>query len=259
MMDLQVKNKIFFLSGASEGIGFAIAQVLAQEGATIYLGSRSAEKLDKALSVLPGQHYAHVLDVTDEKSITTWIEYGLTHCDKIHGLLINAGGPPAGRFEDLNDDAWLLSYKKIIQSAVSLIKQLLPALKNHGSSVLAITSTAIKEPIDDLLLSNVFRSAIAALLKSLARDFGKYNIRFNNLVPGRIATQRITDLNQYIAEKKQQSLEAITQASLAEIPLSRYGDPCEMANAAAFLLSPLASYITGETLIVDGGLTKGVW
>jgi len=259
-VDLQLKDKVFFISGGSTGIGFGIAKALAADGAIVYLGSRSEEKLHKAIAELPGDHFAQTLDMGDAKSITNWVQQGLEKFDSVEGLVINAGGPPAGRFQDLNEDAWLKGYNQTLMSAVRLINNLLPTFKTQdNSSILAVTSSAIKEPIDDLLLSNVYRSGVTALLKSLSRDLAKYNIRVNNLVPGRFATGRIEDLNAYVAKNMNVSLEDVTKQSLNEIPLARYGHADEIGRAGAFLLSSVSSYITGESLIVDGGLTKTVW
>jgi len=259
-MNLQVQNKVYFISGGSSGIGFGIAKSLAENGAHVFLGSRSEQKLTQALQNLPGDHEAACLDASSEKSIKQWVEQGLKKYEKIDGLVINAGGPSAGRFEQLTESQWDDGYQKTLMSAVRLIQALLPELKKQqASSIIAVTSSAIKEPIDDLLLSNVFRSGVVSLLKSLSRDLAKYNIRVNNLVPGRFATGRIEDLNAYVAKKENLTVDEVTKASLNEIPLGRYGEIDEIGRAGAFLLSPAASYITGETLIVDGGLTKTVW
>lgn len=262
-MNLQIDNKVYFVAGGSTGIGFGIAKALAENGANVFLGSRSEDKLSQALEVLThtaGKHDAVSLDAASSDSIKEWVAAGLNKYGRIDGLVINAGGPPAGRFEDLSEEQWDKGYQQTLMSAVRLIQTSLPALKEQTeSSIVAVTSSAIKEPIDDLLLSNVFRSGVVSLLKSLSRDLAKYNIRINNLVPGRFATGRIEDLNAYVAKKKDMNVDDVTKASLSEIPLGRYGNADEIGRAGAFLLSPAASYITGETLIVDGGLTKTVW
>lgn len=262
-MDLQIENKVYFVSGGSSGIGFGIAKVLAENGANVFLGSRSEEKLSQALEAFShtkGKHTAVSFDAANSDNIKEWIAKGLSQYGRIDGLVINAGGPPAGRFEDLSDEQWNKGYQQTLMSAVRLIQAALPGLKEQTtSSIIAVTSSAIKEPIDDLLLSNIFRSGVASLLKSLSRDLAKYNIRVNNLVPGRFATGRIEDLNAYVAKKKDMNVDDVTRESLSEIPLGRYGHADEIGRAGAFLLSPAASYITGETLIVDGGLTKTVW
>jgi len=262
-MDFQIEDNVYFISGGSAGIGFGIAKELAKEGALVYLGSRSEEKLAEALAQLPsfnGEHFAATLDMSDGNSIEQWVKKGLANFGKVNGLVINAGGPPAGRFEEITEEQWQQGHEQTLMSAVRLVRATLPALKQQQeSSIVAVTSSAIKEPIDDLLLSNVYRSGVVSLLKSLSRDLAKYNIRVNNLVPGRIATGRIEDLNAYVAKQTNTTVETVTEKSLEQIPLARYGTPEEMGRAGAFLLSPVSSYITGETLLVDGGLTKTVW
>ena len=176
------------------------------------------------------------------------------------GLLINAGGPPKGMFEELDEKAWQDAFELTLMSAVRLIKEVIgPMKQNQGGSILTVTSTAVKEPIDVLLLSNVFRSGVTSLVKSLSADLAKYNIRVNNLIPGRINTERLKTLDTMVAQKKGVTVEEIQAATYQQIALGRYGTIDEFGKAGAFLLSDAASYITGASLVIDGGLTKTVW
>jgi 3-oxoacyl-[acyl-carrier protein] reductase len=178
----------------------------------------------------------------------------------VDGLVVNAGGPPAGGFDDFDDAAWQASFELTLLSSVRMIRAVLPHLRDRGGgSILAVTSSSVKEPIDILLLSNVMRSGVVSLLKSLSRELAPEQIRVNNLVPGRILTDRVKSLDALSAKKSE--LSAAEQRAMQEqqIPWGRYGTIEEFGRAGAFLLSDAASYITGETLIVDGGSMKTVW
>lgn len=262
-MDLQLRDKVILVSGGSDGIGFGIAKTLAEEGATVVLGARGLEKLEQAaaeLQKISPSVLAQTLDVTDPSSIAAWVNFAVENCRHIDGVVINAGGPPAGRFQTLDDKAWEQGFNLILMNAVRLIRGCLPHLQQReASSIVAITSTSVKEPIDDLLLSTVFRSGVNALLKSLARDLASHNIRVNNVVPGRFATERIMELNELVAKRTGRPMDEVIKDSQADIPLGRYGTVEEIGRAVTFLLSPAASYITGEMLLVDGGLVKTGW
>lgn len=263
-MELSLKGKNYFLAASTKGIGFGVARQMAKDGGNIFIGGRTAENLKKAVEELKtmgkGKIEGAILDASDRDSVKKWIETGLKTVGEPDGLLVNAGGPKAGFFMDFSEDDWESAFNLTLMSAVRMIKEVLPFMvKNKGGSVVAVTSSSVKEPIDVLLLSNVFRSGVTSLVKSLSMEFGKHNIRFNNLVPGRIDTDRVKALDKLNAEKKGISMEEQRKFEFSNIPMGRYGSIDEIGKAGAFLLSDSASYISGETLIVDGAKTKTVW
>jgi len=259
-MDLNLKGKVILVSAASKGIGFGIANELAKEGAILSISSRNKENIENASEKL--KKYTEVstfiMDAADPESIKSWIIKSIEKYRRIDGLVVNAGGPKAGFLEDLSEDDWLSAYNLTLMSAVRMINGVLPYMKKSGGSVLTVTSSSIKEPIDILLLSNVFRSGVQSLIKSLSITHGKYNIRFNNIAPGRIFTDRVKSLDEINAHKQGISLEEQRSYEESLIPLKRYGSIEEIGKIAAFLLSDAASYVTGSTIFVDGGKVKSI-
>ncbi|MEZ5106221.1 MAG: SDR family oxidoreductase [Draconibacterium sp.] len=263
-MDLQVKGKVYMVAASSKGMGFGIARELAKNGAIVCMASRTKSDIEKAAEQLRKETgatiHASVYDAESAESINNWINEVETAFERIDGLLINAGGPPAGNFDDFDDSQWQAAFNLTLMSAVRLIRGVLPAMRNGGGgSILTITSWSVKEPINRLLLSNVFRSGVTSLVKSLSNELGHENIRVNNLIPGRIDTERLQALDKRNAMIEGISEEEIKQKAASGIPLGRYGTIEETGKAGAFLLSPAASYITGVSLAVDGGILKTVW
>ena len=261
-MDLGIKDKVFMVAGASSGLGYAIAHRLAAEGARVSIGSRNERNIAEAAATISLETAAevrgYVFDARDGDSISQWVEQTQQGFQRLDGIVINAGGPTPGFFGEFNDAAWESAFELTLLSAVRMIRASLPALKLQGGSILTLTSSAVKEPIDILLLSNVMRSGVASLVKSLSNELAKDNIRINNLIPGLIGTDRIDALNQYLANRGNTSPEQIRRNAEAVIPMGRYGKPEEFANAAAFLLSDAASYISGTSMVVDGGRMKSL-
>ncbi|MGB9730899.1 MULTISPECIES: SDR family oxidoreductase [Calditerrivibrio] len=260
-MDLNLKDKVILVAASSRGIGFGIAQETAKEGAILSIASRNRSEIDKAAQQLK-QHTevsAFVMDASDPVSIKNWINETYKKYNRIDGLVINAGGPKAGFFEDLSEEDWLNAYNLTLMSAVRMIREVLPYMKkNNSGSIVTITSTSIKEPIDILLLSNVFRSGVQSLIKSLSITHGQFNIRFNNVAPGRIYTDRVKALDEINAKNKGISIEAQRSSEESAIPLLRYGTTEEIGKVVTFLLSDASSYITGSTIFVDGGKVKSL-
>ncbi len=263
-MDLGVKDKVYMVAGASRGLGYGIAEALAQDGAKIVIASRDEAAITAAAVKLQAGTGAEVLavvcDVTCAKSINNWHQATLDRFGGIDGLVVNAGGPPPGSFEAFDDDAWQSAFELTLLSAVRMIRKVLPDLRARGGgSILTLTSSSVKEPIDYLLLSNVMRSGVTSLAKSLSQQLASEDIRVNNLVPGMIETDRITGLATAAAEVAGISVEEQKQSMQALIPMGRFGQAEEFGRVGAFLLSPAASYITGATVVVDGGTMKTVW
>src|SRR3990172_1224943 len=262
-MDLGLKNKVAMVSGASKGLGFAVAKVLAAEGALVSLASRDTSSIQAAKAAIRNATQAEVFactaDVRSAEAIEQWKDDTVREFGGVDLLFSNTGGPPSGGFMNFDDKAWKDALELLFLSAVRMTKAVIPVMKQRGGgSVLFSTSSSVKEPIDNLTLSNVARAPVAALAKTLARRLAGDGIRFNNLIPGRIQTDRLNELDTANARKKQITVDEQRKAMMATIPLGRYGTVDEFARAAVFLLSPAASYITGASLQVDGGMLKGV-
>ena len=263
-MDLQIEDKVFMVAASSKGLGYGIARELAKNGATVCIASRTKAEVEKAAEMLRSETgstiHASVFDAADAESITNWITSVEKAFERIEGLVVNAGGPPPGNFDDFTDDDWEKAFNLTLMSAVRLIRGVLPAMRTGGGgAILTVTSMSVKEPVDRLLLSNVFRSGVTSLVKSLSNELASENIRVNNLLPGRINTERLQALDQNISEKTGISISEVKQKNEGNIPVGRYGTTEEFGKAGAFLLSPAASYITGVSLAVDGGSMKTVW
>ena len=248
-MDLNVQGKSYLVMGASRGLGQAVAEVLSEEGAVVAVTSRRAETAVKVAKRLGG--FGLPLDTGDRKSITGFLDSWNER--PLDGVFVNTGGPRPGDLEDLDASDWMSAYEQLLLGPALLIKGLKRAIQ-PGGAVLFNTSVSIRHPIPSLLLSNVFRPAVAALAQSLASTWAKRDIRVNVIAPGRIATDRIKELDQAQARRTNTPVSVVREAHLANIPLGRFGDPEEFGRLAAFLLSPASSYITGETIVVGGGL-----
>jgi 3-oxoacyl-[acyl-carrier protein] reductase len=262
-MDLGLQDKVFMVAASSKGLGFGIAQALAAEGATLSLASRSLDGIAHSASVLREQFavrvVGHTFDAKDASSIRNWIEATLTEFGRIDGLVVNAGGPMPGTFDSFDDAAWNEAYELTLMSAVRMIRAVLPQMRRQQKgSILVITSTSVKEPIEGLLLSNVFRAGVTGLVKTLSRELAGDGIRVNTIVPGRIDTERVRTLDAKNAAQVGISQDEQRKLQEAAVPLKRYGSPSEFGAAAAFLLSDQAAYITGTSLVVDGGKTVSV-
>lgn len=263
-MDLGLQGKVIMVAAASKGLGYGIAEAVAQEGAKVSIGSRTAAEIEAAAEQLRTSTGTEVLGVTfdarESTSIDNWTAVTLERFGGIDGLVVNAGGPPAGGFDDFDDEAWQAAFELTLLSSVRMIRAVLPAMRQRGGgSILTVTSSSVKEPIDILLLSNVMRSGVTSLVKSLSRQLAAEQIRCNNLVPGRILTDRVKSLDALGAKNAARSVTEQQAMQEAQIPWGRYGTIQEFGKAGAFLLSDAASYITGETLVVDGGTMRTVW
>ncbi|MFN2237664.1 MAG: SDR family oxidoreductase [Anaerolineales bacterium] len=261
-MDLRLKGKNALITGASQGLGFATGMRLAIEGCNLAINSRNATKLSEAAQRIQGEANTKVIgiagDMTNPSFAIELIQKTEDALGTIDLLVTNAGGPPAGNFEAFDDDTWQHAVELSFLSHVRLIRAALPSLrKSTAPSVLTVTSITVKEPLPNLILSNSVRLATAGLTKSLAQELGPEGIRFNSILPGWTVTERVQNLISQRAESNGTLPEEEFQKQTVSIPLRRMGTPEEFANAAAFLLSPVSSYITGVMLLVDGGLYSG--
>lgn len=262
-MDLQLKNKIALVTGASRGLGAAAAELLSKEGASVLINSRNPERLEAtaqkihALSGSPVDFLAG--DITSPDFPEKLIAKTVSQFGGLDILVTNAGGPPPGRFESFDDAAWYKAIESSLLTHVRLIRAAIPYLKkSQTASVLTVTSYSVKQPIPNLVLSNSIRAATVGLTKSLALELGENGIRFNSILPGWTTTERVEELLKARSQTNASSIEEELQKQAAESPLKRLATPQEFANAAVFLVSPAASYITGVMLSVDGGMVKGL-
>jgi 3-oxoacyl-[acyl-carrier protein] reductase len=264
-MDLGLKDKVVMVAASSKGLGLGIARQAAMEGAHVVMGSRNPDILSEAAQSIRTKEagarlYTHTLDVADANSIHAWVEHTLTELGTVDAMVVNGGGPPAGTFDDIDESGWLAGFENTLMSAVRLIRAVLPEMRRKKSgSILTITSSSVKEPIDMLLLSNVYRSGVTSLVKSLSIQEARHGIRLNNLVPGFFDTDRLQALDRRNADASALSIEQVRSNNFKTIPMGRYGDPDEFGKAALFLISEAASYVTGETFIIDGGKMRTVW
>ena len=253
-MDLGLKNKVAFVAASSDGLGKAVAFELAKEGATVIINGRNKEKLEQTKLDIEQEYSVVVLaiqgDLADSTERALVLETIFKNYDAIDILVTNTGGPPSGKFEDLSLEDWDNTYKLLLASTVSIIKAVIPGMKSKNSGrIIAITSQAVKQPVDNLILSNSVRASVAGLMKTLASELGEHNITVNNVMPGYTKTNRLLSL----VESNPSFASAVE-----EIPLKRFGNPEEFAAAVTFLASERASYITGTSLAVDGGWIKHI-
>jgi 3-oxoacyl-[acyl-carrier protein] reductase len=254
-MDLGLEGKSFVVGGASSGLGRAVAEQLVAEGARVLLVARNADALQDVARELGEQAQPCPADLSEPSGVDEVAEVA-TRSGGVDGVLINAGGPPYGPALELTDEQWLGAFNLLIGGPVRLLRALVLHM-NDGASVLFITSTSVREPIKDLDSSNVLRPGVAALVKCLAKKLGP-RVRVNSMAPGRIDTTRSRSLDEARAADFGIPTEEQRRNVSEGIPLGRYGEPAELGRAAAFLLSPAASYITGVSLQVDGGLVSAV-
>ncbi len=260
-MDLGLKGKVALVAAASKGLGFGVARALALEGARVSICSRDQASVDVAVKKLADESGSEIMgvacDVTSGASIQAWVDATVARWGTIDALLVNAGGPPGGLLKDFSDEQWQAAFDLTLMSTVRMIRSTLPHM-NRGGAILTVTSSSVREPIERLGLSTVMRSGVAGLVKTLADELSGDGIRVNNLIPGRIDTDRVMQLDSAAAQRQGISFEEVRAQSTSKIPLKRLGTIEEFGAAGAFLLSPTAAYITGATLRVDGGQMRSI-
>ncbi|AIQ61505.1 SDR family oxidoreductase [Paenibacillus borealis] len=262
-MDLGLGGKSVLVSAASKGLGLATALEYAREGARVTIASRSLPQLETARQAIleaTGQEIAVVdMDVTRPEDIVRAVRTAAEYGGGLDVLVTNAGGPPGGGFGDMADADWSGGFELTLMSTVRLIREALPHMRSAGGGrIVSISSVSIKQPIQGLILSNVFRAGVNALNKSLATELAPEGILINSLAPGRIGTDRILQLDGKRAEAVGTSLEEVQAEALKGIPLGRTGTPEEFGKAAVFLGSFANTYITGQSLLIDGGMVKSL-
>ena len=253
-MDLGLKDKVAFIAASSQGLGKAAALELAQEGAKVIINGRNKINLESAKQEIKRQTGQQVLalagDLSDSIQREQIVNDALQTYNTIDILVTNTGGPPSGKFETFDEQHWDNAYRNLLAATVSLIKAFLPGMKQkQWGRIIAITSQAVKQPVNNLVLSNSVRASVVGLVKTLSNELGSYNITVNNIMPGYTETERL---------KKLIENDASFSSAKSEIPLGRFGRPEEFAAAVAFLASERAGFITGVSLAVDGGWIKSL-
>ncbi|MFX3617375.1 MAG: SDR family oxidoreductase [Sporolactobacillus sp.] len=261
-MKLGLENKVALVLASSQGLGEAVAEALVREGTSVMITSRSTEKLRKVAEKIgkigKGRIHFYPADITDYVQIKELVQRTHEKFGKIDILVNNAGGPPSGNFEDFSDEEWEKSFHLNLLSYIRAIHEVLPDLKKEGGRIINIASSSIKQPIPGLILSNTFRMGIVGLSKTLANELAADRILVNTIAPGRIATERVHYLDKIKAQKQGATVANIESQSRRSIPLKRYGTPQEFANAVVFLASDASSYITGSSILVDGGKISAI-
>jgi 3-oxoacyl-[acyl-carrier protein] reductase len=258
-MNLGLVGKVAMVAGASRGLGFAVASELAREGARVSMASRDAAAVQAAAARIGGDVLAIDADVRSADAIQRWTDQTRQRFGGVDLLFTNSGGPPAGAALSFEDAAWQDAIDLMLFSTLRLVRAAVPLMQAAGAgAILVSTSASVKEPIPNLGLSTVVRASVSALAKTLALELAGSHIRVNQIIPGRIDTDRVRQLDEINAAKQGISPEQARQKSLTAIPLGRYGEPGEFGRVAAFLLSDAARYMTGATVQVDGGLIKSV-
>jgi len=263
-MDLGLKDKVALVTASSKGLGRACALALAREGAKVAICARDGKALkvaaDEIVMTTGSEVLAVPADMANSRDIQQVVKETVKHFGKLQILVTNAGGPPAGNFTDFEDRQWQEALNLTLMSTVRLIRAALPYMQQEGwGRIINITSMSVKEPLDNLILSNAIRPAVHGLAKTLSQQIAPYGITVNNVMPGTIRTDRVEQLAQARSEKNEQTVaEAIIEMGKAAA-LGRIGEPEEFGAVVAFLASERASYITGVSLPVDGGRIKGTF
>ena len=262
-MDLGLKGKVAFVAAASKGLGRAIAEELAAEGASLALNARGVDALDATCEAIRASAGVDVLalpgDVAIAADVDRMTKQALDHFGRIDILVTNAGGPPSGAFESLTPEMWQSAVDLTLLSVVNLTRAVLPGMKERRwGRIINVTSIAAKQPVNGLMLSNSVRSAVTGFARTLANEVAPFGVTVNNILPGYTATERVTQLSAAVAKREGISEKDAVARWESEIPMGRLGEPAEFAALAAFLASERSSYITAGSIPVDGGWIRSL-
>ena len=251
-MDLGLSDRVYVVTGGGRGLGRASADLLVAEGARVVLSGRDESTLEEATSELGERAVAVAGDNADPETAEGLVSAARDTWGRLDGALISVGGPPTGTIMDTPDDAWTSSFESVFVGGLRVARAVARAMEGPGS-IAFVLSSSVKAPLPNLAISNGLRPGLAMAAKTLADELGPRDIRVNGLLPGRVGTERVAELDESTGDA-----EAAREKAIAGIPLGRYGRPEEFAAAAAFLLSPASSFISGTMLPVDGGMLRSL-
>ncbi len=262
-MDLGIRGRVAVVCGSSQGLGRAVAETLAEEGARVVVNSRSPEKLAatrKAIADATGAEVEAVAaNLTDPEAVTALIEGAEKAFGQVDILVTNTGGPPSGPFESHTAEVWREAIERNFESVVNLVRATLPGMKERRwGRILNVTSISVKQPVAGLILSNSIRAGVTGFARTIANEAAPFGVTVNNILPGFTRTERLVDLAEAISKREGGSVQDAYAGWESEIPMGRVGEPHEFAALAAFLCSEKAAYITGQSVAVDGGWIKGL-
>jgi len=262
-METGLRNRVAVVAGSSQGLGKATAFALAAEGAHVALCSRSAQKLEQVAKEIRERFgvntYAEAFDAASTEATNHFIQNTHRLFDRIDVCVTNAGGPPAKDFLEAADADWDSAFALNLRSAVAFGRAVIPIMqKQRWGRIITISSITVKQPQPHLVLSNAVRAGVAGLVRSLANDYGKDGITVNNVGPGYTATERLLELLRHRVKSTGKTEEEVRKVWLDQVPVGRLGEPEELADTIVWLASERASYVTGQTILVDGGLYKGL-
>ena len=263
-MNLGLINKVAIIGGSSSGIGKAVAMRLAEEGCRIVICGRDVKRLSSAKSEIIKKYKLDMISVcmdqTKKRDIKMLVDVTMKKFKRVDILFTNTGGPKSGTFFELSEDEWHKAHESLLLYVIRIYKEVIPIMKLHGfGRIINDTSFTVKEPADSLILSNVYRTAVVSLAKTLSRELAKFNITVNNICPGYVDTDRLKELFSVRAKKQGIALSDVYNKVIEDMPIGRLQKPDEIANTVAFLASDIAGNITGATIQVDGGLLKGLY
>jgi 3-oxoacyl-[acyl-carrier protein] reductase len=251
-MDLQLRDRVYVVTGGARGLGRATADCLVAEGARVVLSGRSEETLAAAVRVHGDAVVTVTADNADPETPARLITAAQQRWGRVDGALISVGGPPRGPVTGIDDEQWIRAFESVFLGAVRLCREIGVTL-GHGGALALVLSSSVRAPLADMAISNGLRPGLAMVAKTLADELGPRGVRVNGLLPGRVGTERVDEL-----DRASDDPEAARAAAIRGIPLGRYGEPEEFGRVAAFLLSPAASFVSGAMVPVDGGMLRSL-
>lgn len=257
-MDLGLRDCKALVAGASKGLGKACAKALADEGARVFICARNASEVERVAAEIKAIGHS-AADVSRSIDVRRVVSEAVATLGGLDILITNAGGPPTGPFEKAGDEDWDIAYQLNLMSSVRLIREALPALKASGRGrIINLTGYGVKEPMTDLVVSDSVRAGVTVMAKTIASDLAPYGITVNNIAPGPIMTDRLIEVHAARAKSLGISLDEQFKRFSETVPVRRMGEPKEIGDLCAYLCSPQAGYLTGQSIVVDGGVNRSI-